>query len=78
MKALAWAGPLTTLTLTGVSLRPPSLAITLAAPPTRAVAVPPSATLMASALATGVVSLTGLIVMLTVAVLVWPSLSVSR
>ncbi|MBK7238071.1 MAG: hypothetical protein IPI02_21595 [Sterolibacteriaceae bacterium] len=55
-----------------------SLVLTFVAPPTRLVAVPPSATLMASSEATGVVSLTGLIVMLTVAVLVWPSLSVSR
>ncbi|MBK7238072.1 MAG: hypothetical protein IPI02_21600 [Sterolibacteriaceae bacterium] len=68
----------TRLTLTGVSVRPVSLVLTFVAPPTRLVAVPPSATLMASSEATGVVSLTGLIVMLTVAVLVWPSLSVSR
>ena len=70
--------PVTRLTLTGVSARPVSLALTLVAVPTRAVVVPPSATVMLSLLATGVASLTGVMVMLTVASLVWPSLSVIR
>jgi hypothetical protein len=54
------------------------LALTLVAVLTSAVAVPPSATLMLSLLATGVVSLTGVMVMPTVASLIWPSLSVRR
>ena len=68
----------TRLTLTGVSERPVSLSVTLEAVLTRVVAVPPSSTLMLSVLATGVVSETGVMVMLTVASLVWPSLSVRR
>ena len=66
------------MTVTGVSPNPVSFARTLLAPPSSNVAVPPSATVMVSALATGVWSLTGVMVMLTVASLVWPSLSVTR
>ena len=65
-------------TVTGVSPRPASLASTEVAAVSRAVAVPPSATVIASAFATGVASLTGVIVIETLASDVSPSLSVTR
>src|SRR5262245_66667174 len=55
-----------------------SLAITLRAPPTKVVAVPPSATVIASVLATGSLSLTGVMVMLTVRESVVAGLGVAR
>ena len=60
---------MTKLTVTGVSAKPASLASTDVAALSSDVAVPPSETEMASGLATGVASLTGLTVILTVPML---------